>query len=1585
MEFFRRIFSAKVLLIGAVCLWSANVYGQAFCYNDVAPITDFNTTSRGIVVSGTIGRIADLTVYVVIEHTWIYDLTITLTSPNGTAITLYNQSCGSLSTQYQNIQTFFDDAGTAINCPPVNLEFTIPVDSLSAFDGQSMNGTWTISVYDNESGDQGYLYVCCLYAKLDIEEFCPLSVYPDMTVPDNQTIASEIAVSNTYGQITDLDVRVGISHSYIGDLKIWLRSPAGTIDTLFSRSCFGADNIETYFDDQGSPLTCSPGPINGVLTQPKYPLSVFNGEDVIGTWTLYVQDNAGGDVGILHEWCLEPTVESDCSEFSKTGLVPIRDLQTISDSIIVADTSGVILDLDVRVGITHTWIGDLDIWLESPSGTVVNLYLGNCGLDTVRFQNIETYFNDEGSSLACPPTSGVLTIPVDSLSALDGEPFEGTWKIYVHDYVGYDNGILNGWCLIPALGECVSSAQCDDGNPCSDDICQNNNACRNSCQLDISYVAYTPNTIAGCNDGMVDATITAGSCSTWTAYLLYANVIRKTWPHTDGASISWADVPPGNYLMTVTEPGGCADSTNIGIGAGDPCSMQIKNAASVPTTVEGCDDGSINIFIEALVCDGQWTATLLDSLDILVDSWTFNGTSPILWNDLPSGNYKIIASDNIGGCAKDTVITVPSGPPCRVQVQNLQTTVVDCGNNYITADISALTCQGKWWAYLYVSDFSSFFRTRNYTQSTDITWTGIPLGDYHLLATDNAGCSDTVDITLSCSDGDPCTNDLCTGSCTHTLKCNDNNPCTEDFCQVNGNCSNIPINCDDGDPCTADACVNGNCQHTAVNCADNNPCTVDQCLSGNCAHTPTVCNDSNACTQDFCRSGNCVFQPTCALDDNDLCTDDYCVNRNCLHVPKTCNDNYSCTQDVCIGGQCFYPTICVLADTIPCTKDQCLNGSCAHIDTCSIDQCANNPGICNDGDFCTSDTCISNGCVNFPKTCADNISCTSDQCSNGSCINTFTCVLNDNNPCTRDTCVNASCIHVPKVCSDNNACTNDTCQGGTCAFIPLCALDDGNPCTADFCLTGQCIHQDKICNDGNLCTTDFCDSLGNCAFEPVHCNDGDACTTDSCRNGSCIYPPIPNCSDPCDTMSCNDGNGCTTDSCSSGTCIHAPVDCDDGNQCTSDLCVSGNCQHTALGACNIGISGRIATETGDPVQGVTLSLTGTGAQNFQTAANGLYNFNVAGGSYTVTPSKSNDSITNNGVSTLDIIVIRRQILSIQPLNSPYKIIAADVNYSETVSTLDIIHIRTVILQIAQSFPNGRLWAFVNSDFIISDSLDPFPYDDFRQYINISSNKTEQNFIGIKLGDVNGSWNPNQLKAAPAGDVKFMMNEYNVRSGEEIIVPVKVRDFNKITGYQFTLTWNARVIRLLEVGNKSLNGYYGTRDMGEGILTTSWYDEMTEAITLGDDATVFELKFRVIGNASAQSEIRIGSEATESEAYNEHLDFLNIVSTNGVVKVRDDESIANRQSPSINLSVQPNPFTNATNIIFTIPEEETVNIEIYDLIGKEVRHIHGDYKAGEHSIEWAGDDDSGVKMSNGLYHIRMGAGGDARSTKVVLAR
>ncbi len=124
----------------------------------------------------------------------------------------------------------------------------------------------------------------------------------------------------------------------------------------------------------------------------------------------------------------------------------------------------------------------------------------------------------------------------------------------------------------------------------------------------------------------------------------------------------------------------------------------------------------------------------------------------------------------------------------------------------------------------------------------------------------------------------------------------------------------------------------------------------------------------------------------------------------------------------------------------------------------------------------------------------------------------------------------------------------------------------------------------------------------------------------------------------------------------------------------------------------------------------------------------------------VTPEKSNDVLVANGVA-LDIVLIQRHILNTQLLSSPYRLIAADVNLNDEITTLDLVLIQKLILGNTTSFPNGRLWNSVVSDHVFTDPQDPWPFNASRYHASTSTH-TGQDFIGIKLGDVNGIWDPN---------------------------------------------------------------------------------------------------------------------------------------------------------------------------------------------------------------------------------------------------
>ncbi|MCB9214175.1 MAG: proprotein convertase P-domain-containing protein [Alteromonas sp.] len=139
---------------------------------------------------------------------------------------------------------------------------------------------------------------------------------PGAAIPDNTIPGVSVTIDVTDDvTITDLDVNLNVSHTWVGDLDMVLTSPAGTSVVIFDRpgvpaTTFGCsgDNIDATLDDEAAtPVEdeCGAGTptISGSFI-PNNPLSAFDGESTLGTWTLTVTDNAAGDTGTINSWGL---------------------------------------------------------------------------------------------------------------------------------------------------------------------------------------------------------------------------------------------------------------------------------------------------------------------------------------------------------------------------------------------------------------------------------------------------------------------------------------------------------------------------------------------------------------------------------------------------------------------------------------------------------------------------------------------------------------------------------------------------------------------------------------------------------------------------------------------------------------------------------------------------------------------------------------------------------------------------------------------------------------------------------------------------------------------------------------------------------------------------------------------------------------------------------------------------------------------------------------------------------------------------------------------------------------------------------
>ncbi len=83
---------------------------------------------------------------------------------------------------------------------------------------------------------------------------------------------------------------------------------------------------------------------------------------------------------------------------------------------------------------------------------------------------------------------------------------------------------------------------------------------------------------------------------------------------------------------------------------------------------------------------------------------------------------------------------------------------------------------------------------------------------------------------------------------------------------------------------------------------------------------------------------------------------------------------------------------------------------------------------------------------------------------------------------------------------------------------------------------------------------------------------------------------------------------------------------------------------------------------------------------------------------------------------------------------------------------------------------------------------------------------------------------------------------------------------------------------------------------------------------------------------------------------------------------------------------PNPFGPSTTISYSLPAESLVRLRVYNLAGREVAVLRdGVQSAGPHEEPWNGRDRDGRELGAGMYFIRLDAGGESRTSKMLLVR
>ncbi len=406
---------------------------------------------------------------------------------------------------------------------------------------------------------------------------------------------------------------------------------------------------------------------------------------------------------------------------------------------------------------------------------------------------------------------------------------------------------------------------------------------------------------------------------------------------------------------------------------------------------------------------------------------------------------------------------------------------------------------------------------------------------------------------------------------------------------------------------------------------------------------------------------------------------------------------------------------------------------------------------------------------------------------------------------------------------------------------------------------------------------------------------------------------------------------------------------------TNTLCDEATIFINVSPPATVDIVGNIYKKDGTtPLTKVDIALSGDEIDDLTTIT-GTYSFDVtSGGNYTITPTKTG-SMTN-GVTSIDLAISQGHILGLFDLGTVYDVIAMDVNQSCTLSSVDLAITQAVILGILDEFPEGKSWKFVPADIEFPNMDTPCDYEQFLSYENLDTDVTGQNFIGVKIGDVNNSYDP--TGGFTSNDpMRFSIADAVAAPDEIVQIPVSISEAIDIATWQLTHTWDANVLEFqgIEMINETLASglVFGEHAIEEGQLTSLWLHPENLAVTFNEETPAYYLTFKVVGEIGTSTQISTNSAITPAIGYNDDFEEINIISTDGLLEIQAITDVTDISSENNVLSFtnMPNPFHDNTVIQFELPYAGEANILIYNILGKEIKQFNGYYEAGVNTVLW----------------------------------
>lgn len=699
--------------------------------------------------------------------------------------------------------------------------------------------------------------------------------------------------------------------------------------------------------------------------------------------------------------------------------------------------------------------------------------------------------------------------------------------------------------------DCTDTSNCDDGNPCTTELCAADGVC---------VVEALP-------DGVVAQQV-AYNCSRTECRggQLVEEDDPADLPLDDGNDCTIEACSDGPQVSNADDGAPCESGLGSGVCVDGECAVECtsENESVVcndmlPCTTDVCDANTgqcahvdlngvlspeqSNGDCQTVLCNDGVEDSLNDNLDLPVDG--IECTQDICTEGVPSNPPEPTGTscDQDGGrvCDGDGACVACNEPS-------------DCVDLPVDDDCQKRSCTEQ-----------NTCVPVHTAADTPVNQTLQSSGNCKLLVCDGlGGMKNNVDGSDLPDDQNDCTQDLCDAMGNPSNPDEDlNTPCGVNdalFCDGDGVCADCTeaAQCGTDTFCLSFTCMGGNCgsndenegvdlpsmAQTDNNCqvlrcdsgmaqsfADNDDlpvpdafeCTKDECQNGAEAHPPepmnTLCSggteycDGNGACVECNLDGQCSGAADCEFDDCDakVCT----IKDENAGTPapngQTAGD---CKVIVCDGDGNVDPTRAVQEADKPidgneCTKDLCdMLGNASNPEEPAETECNNATQVCNGDsadplcvDCATNSQCAATeACDMVDWTCKkiDGETCdpgnNGDDCISGECVDDVCCENACGGTCAECNAM-GNCVDVGNGNQDPGTCDM---AGYECDGAGACLKPDGAACdpmdNGDDCISSECV-DDVCCENACAGTCKICNGSGSCANVPAYSQDPGTCDT----------------------------------------------------------------------------------------------------------------------------------------------------------------------------------------------------------------------------------------------------------------------------------------------------------------------------------------------------------------------------------------------------------------------------------------------------------------------------------------------------------